>query len=61
MQYIIGICVWCIDDVYMGVMIVLEGYRDCGIVEGIGVKMVYAFSALISLYSDKISFIYGLV
>ena len=24
---------------YMGVMIVLEGYRDGGIVEGMGVKM----------------------
>ena len=39
----------------MGVMIVLEGYRDGGIVEGMGRKMVYAFSALISLYSHKIS------
>ena len=35
---------------YIGVMIVLEGYRDGGIVEGMGVKMVYAFSALILFY-----------
>ena len=34
---------------YMGVMIVLEEYRDGGIVGSVGKKMVYAFSALISL------------
>ena len=33
--------------VYMGVMIVLEGYRDGGIVEGVGVTLVYAPTATI--------------
>ena len=42
---------------YIGVMIVLEGYRDGGIVEGMGVNVLYAFTALTSLYSNKISLI----
>ena len=35
---------------YMGVMIVLEGYRDGGVVGSVGVKMPYAFTALIYFY-----------
>ena len=34
----------------MGVMIVLEGYRDGGIVEGVGVDVPYGSTARISLY-----------
>ena len=44
----------------MGVMIVLEGYRDGGVVEGMGVNVLYAFTALILLYLNRISYI-GLV
>ena len=29
---------------YIGVMIVLEGYRDSGIVEGMGVNVLYALA-----------------
>ena len=35
--------------IYIGVMIVFEGYRDGGVVEGVGRNVLYAFSALISL------------
>ena len=34
---------------YTGAMIVLEGYRDGGIVGSVGVNVLYAFTALISL------------
>ena len=43
--------------VYVGVMIVLEGYRDGWIVEGVGVNVPYAFTALILLYLNQISYI----
>ena len=39
----------------MGVMIVLEGYRDGGVVEGMGVNVLYAFTALIYFYFNQIS------
>ena len=42
-QYNIVICI-CYIDVYIGVMIVLEGYRDGGSVWGVGVKMPYALA-----------------
>ena len=54
-QYNIVICI-CYIDVYIGVMIVLEGYRDGGIVEGMGVNVLYAFSALIYFYLNQISY-----
>ena len=41
----------------MGVMTVLEGYRDGRIVESVGVNVLYAFTALIYFYSHKISYI----
>ena len=41
----------------MGVMIVLEGYRDGGVVGGMGVNVLYAFSAPISPYLNRISYI----
>ena len=47
-QYNIVICI-CYIDVYIGVMIVLEWYRDGEVVEGVGGNVLYAFSALISL------------
>ena len=56
-QYNIVICIYGIAYVYIGVTIVFEGYRDGGSVEGVGVNVLYAFSALISLYSNKISYI----
>ena len=42
---------------YMGVMIVLEGYRDGEVVEGVGRNALYAFSALILFYLNQISHI----
>ena len=40
----------------MGVMVVLEGYRDGGIVEGVGVSVLYAFTARIYFYLNQISY-----
>ena len=40
----------------MGVMIVLEGYRDGGVVVEVGVKMPYAFTATILFYLNQISY-----
>lgn len=37
---------------YIGVMIVLEGYRDGGIVEGVGVDVLY--SAAFGFHSTKV-------
>ena len=41
----------------IGVMIVLEGYRDGGIVVEVGVEVPYAFSATILFYLNQISYI----
>ena len=41
---------------HIGVIIVLEGYRDSGIVEGMGVNVLYAFTALIYFYLNQISY-----
>ena len=40
----------------IGVMVVLEGYRDGGIVEGVGVNVLYAFTARIYFYLNQISY-----
>ena len=42
---------------YIGVMIVLEWYRDGGIVEGVGVTLVYAPTATILFLLWQISYI----
>ena len=44
----------------MGVMIVLEEYRDGEVVVEVGVNVLYAFTALIYFYLNRISYI-GLV
>ena len=41
------ICMYYIAYMYIGVMIVLEWYRAGGIVEGVGVTLVYAPTATI--------------